>query len=81
YILPQHFIKNKLGVSLISSILLEYFPKFPFELQQTVIKDISLYISSDLYVVMDGEFANTKNGDLFYREITNYFEKNYNQQM
>jgi DNA-binding transcriptional LysR family regulator len=81
YILPQHFIKNKLGVSLISSILLEYFPKFPFDLQQTVVKDISLYISSDLYVVMDGEFANTKNGDLFYREITNYFEKNYNQQM
>ena len=79
YILPQHFIKNKLGVSLISSILLEYFPKAPFDLQHTVVRDTSLYISSDLYVVMDAEFATTKNGELFYQEITHYFTKYYNQ--
>lgn len=78
YILPQHFIKNKLGVSLISSILLEYFPEHPFDLGHTVVKDISLYISSDLYVVMDKDFADTKNGKLFQETINHYFQTYYN---
>ena len=76
YMLPRRFVNDHQGMSLLSTVLLRYFKGENVDLEEVVARDIEPDISSDLYLVMETNYAKTKNGLAFRKEVIKYFEKN-----
>ena len=75
YMLPQHFIENDMGVCLLASVLIDYFLNTASNTENVVVKDLDVSISSDLYLVMDKNYADTEMGLACQKEIMKYFSQ------
>lgn len=73
YTLPNHFLKEEKGVCLVSSVLLNYFERNPFDDEDLVVKELELAISTDLHLVMTQGYVMQDIGQQFQQFVQNNF--------
>jgi len=73
YTLPQNFLCAEEGVCLSSSIITEYFQKYPFDQEDLVLKSLDVLIPVDLYLIMHQDYAENTAGKNFCEFVLKNF--------
>lgn len=77
YMLPHRFVQDHKGMCLLSTILLEYFDDGAFDRENLAIRELEIEVSSDLYFIMEKNYAKTENGVACRKEVERYFTRKF----